>query len=229
MKPQPLVVALKLHRLGRTSFRAVKSKRDYLQKGSHFSWLYLSRLSALKEYAFMKALKEHGLPVPQAIDHNRHAVVMTMLDAQPLNRVGKLRNPDVVFAHLMELLTRLALLGLVHCDFNEFNVLINDQEELTLIDFPQMVSIDHPNAEELFHRDMDCVVRFFRKKMGCCLEHDEKLQSFLPDFQVLRMQVNSSLDRKLRASGFTDEQQTTLERFFSERADEHHNIDPGQG
>ena len=36
--------ALKLHRLGRTSFRAVKSKRDYLgNRGNHFSWLYLSR------------------------------------------------------------------------------------------------------------------------------------------------------------------------------------------
>lgn len=43
----------------------MKSKRDYLRKGSHFSWLYLSRLAALKEYAFMKALGEHGLPVPQ--------------------------------------------------------------------------------------------------------------------------------------------------------------------
>jgi RIO-like serine/threonine protein kinase len=37
------VLALKMHRLGRTSFRAVKSKRDYLGKRHNFSWLYLSR------------------------------------------------------------------------------------------------------------------------------------------------------------------------------------------
>ncbi|KIY91481.1 RIO kinase 2 [Monoraphidium neglectum] len=42
------ILALKLHRLGRTSFRAVKSKRDYLGKRNSFSWLYLSRLAALK-------------------------------------------------------------------------------------------------------------------------------------------------------------------------------------
>lgn len=48
------VMAMKLHRLGRTSFRAVKSKRDYLRHRSSFSWLYLSRLAALKEFAFMK-------------------------------------------------------------------------------------------------------------------------------------------------------------------------------
>lgn len=37
------VFALKLHRLGRTSFKAVKSKRDYLGKRTSYSWLYLSR------------------------------------------------------------------------------------------------------------------------------------------------------------------------------------------
>ena len=51
------------------------------------SWLYLSRLAAMKEYAFMVALGEHGLPVPYAIAHNRHCVLMTMVDAVPLVQV----------------------------------------------------------------------------------------------------------------------------------------------
>jgi len=50
------VLAMKLHRLGRTSFRAVKSRRDYLRHRRSFNWLYLSRLAALKEFAFMKVL-----------------------------------------------------------------------------------------------------------------------------------------------------------------------------
>ena len=66
------ILCLKLHRLGRTSFRDVKSKRDYLgSRTSYGSWLYLSRLAALKEYAFMKALGDHGFCVPEAIDSNR--------------------------------------------------------------------------------------------------------------------------------------------------------------
>ena len=84
MNEEGEIMALKLHRLGRTSFRAVKNKRDYLRQRNSFSWLYLSRLSALKEYAFMKALGQAGLPVPRAIDHNRHAVLMSMIDATPL-------------------------------------------------------------------------------------------------------------------------------------------------
>lgn len=48
------ILAMKLHRLGRVSFRAVKSKRDYLRHRTSYNWLYLSRLAALKEFAFMK-------------------------------------------------------------------------------------------------------------------------------------------------------------------------------
>lgn len=42
------------HRLGRVSFRTIKSKRDYLRKGQSASWMYMSRLAAIKEFAFMK-------------------------------------------------------------------------------------------------------------------------------------------------------------------------------
>ncbi len=39
----------------------------------------------------------------------------------------------------MGLLVQLAGLGLVHCDLNEFNLLIDDEERITLIDFPQVL------------------------------------------------------------------------------------------
>lgn len=147
-----VTMALKLHRLGRTSFRAVKNKRDYLkpnqvrsgaqatfswwtieagtQSGKRggvsaggecivalwalwlaaavrahtrqqtdtnplgksprdaqsFNWLYLSRLAALKEFAFMKALQDNGFRVPDAIECNRHAVLMSMVPALPFTQ-----------------------------------------------------------------------------------------------------------------------------------------------
>jgi RIO kinase 2 len=61
--------------------------------------------------------------------------------------VRELQNPEKVYSTLMDLLVKLANHGLIHGDFNEFNILINDDEEITLIDFPQMVSIEHENAE----------------------------------------------------------------------------------
>jgi len=38
---------------------------------------------------------------------------------------------------------------------------------VTLIDFPQMISVKHPNAEELWERDVKCLVRFFEMKLKC--------------------------------------------------------------
>lgn len=45
---------LKIHRLGRISFRAIKNKRDYLGTRKSASWMYMSRLAARKEWEFMK-------------------------------------------------------------------------------------------------------------------------------------------------------------------------------
>ena len=71
MNEEGAVMIMKLHRLGRTSFRAVKNKRDYLRHRKNFNWLYISRLAALGEYAFMEALRKRGFPVPEPIDQNR--------------------------------------------------------------------------------------------------------------------------------------------------------------
>jgi len=46
--------------------------------------MYLSRLAAQKEFAFMKVLYENEFPVPHPIDQNRHQVVMEFIDAFPL-------------------------------------------------------------------------------------------------------------------------------------------------
>jgi len=221
------VMALKLHRLGRTSFRAVKSKRDYMRRGSHYSWLYLSRLAALKEFAFMKALGEAGLPVPKAIECNRHAVLMTMIDAHPMVQVQQLGDPRKVYEECMSVLVKLAQLGLVHCDYNEFNLLISENEELTLIDFPQMVSISHANAQELFERDVEGVVRFFERKLGYLPEGDPALELIRPNFKDSLLRAHDGgdngedggkkkgIDEALRASGFKREHQKDLERFIT--------------
>lgn len=133
-------VCLKLHRLGRTCFRTVKNNRDYIRSDQHASWIYLSRLSALKEYAFMKALYAHGFPVPEPLDVNRHCVVMRLASGYQLNSIQSLRHPGLVFDRLMNIIVRLAEHGLIHCDFNEFNLLVDDNEEVAAIKLSQMAA-----------------------------------------------------------------------------------------
>ena len=216
------MMALKLHRLGRTSFRAVKSKRDYVKRGNHFSWLYLSRLAALKEFAFMKALGENGLPVPEAIECNRHAVLMSLVHAYPMVQVKEFANTEKVYRECMEILVKLAKLGLVHCDFNEFNLLIDDKEHLTLIDFPQMVSTSHANAEELFDRDVAGVIKFFERKFGTPDEAEKAINECYPSLTQILEENNGEetpIDKQLRASGFQKEHQKVLEDFITQTAD----------
>ena len=80
-------MALKLQRLGRTSFRTIKKKRDYLNGRRSASWLYMSRLGALREFAFMQALHAAGFPTPTPIDSNRHAVLMSLVPGTVLNNI----------------------------------------------------------------------------------------------------------------------------------------------
>ncbi|KAG9290796.1 hypothetical protein G9A89_011759 [Geosiphon pyriformis] len=199
---------LKIHRLGRVSFRAIKSKRDYLQKRKSASWIYMSRLAAMKEYAFMKVLHENGFPVPQPIDQARHCVVMELIDAYPLRQVAEVRDPGKLYSDLMDIIVRLAEYGLIHGDFNEFNILVKDDGEPVLIDFPQMVSISHPNAEWYFNRDVDCIRTFFRRRYG--------YESML--YPKFKLDVNRQfdLDVQVAASGFTKKNQEELEAYQKE-------------
>ncbi|CAN1844187.1 Serine/threonine-protein kinase rio2 [Linum perenne] len=216
------VLAMKLHRLGRTSFRAVKSKRDYLRHRSSFSWLYLSRLAALKEFAFMKALEDHGFPVPKAVDCNRHCVIMSLVEGYPLVQVKQLQNPEVVFETVLGLIVRLTERGLIHCDFNEFNIMIDDDEKVTMIDFPQMVSVSHRNAQMFFDRDVECIYKFFSKRYNMSFQDDtdfnnsagvEMDEAGRPSFTSISVS-EGSLDKELAASGFTRKNQDEIEKFI---------------
>jgi len=219
-------LAMKLHRLGRTSFRAVKSKRDYLRHRNSYNWLYLSRLAALKEFAFMKALEEHGFPVPSAVDCNRHCVLMSLVPGYPLVQVKQLQHPKQIFNTIIGLIVQLAEHGLIHCDFNEFNIMIDDEETVTMIDFPQMVSVSHRNAQMYFDRDVDCIFKFFEKRFASAAEGADLLEESdsdsdddrRPCFEAIAKSAGS-LDKALAASGFTEQNQDDLEKFVFGKAD----------
>ncbi|KAJ1500110.1 hypothetical protein HMI54_013067 [Coelomomyces lativittatus] len=158
-------LALKIHRLGRISFRAVKTKRDYIRPQSSTSWLYLSRIAATKEYNYMKALKSKGFPVPAPIDGNRHCVLMELIEGVPLCQVNQVADVGQLYHDLMYWISMLAKHGLVHGDFNEFNLLIDEETQKPwIIDFPQMISTLHPNAQETFERDVKSIKDFFKRK-----------------------------------------------------------------
>lgn len=220
---------LKIHRLGRISFRSVKSNRDYLKNNKSGSWMYLSRLAAMKEYAFMKALRDEGIPVPEPIAQSRHTIVMSLIDAFPLRQIAEVPDPASLYADLIAMILRLAKHGLIHGDFNEFNILIKEirstdesgQEVLrlepVLIDFPQMVSMQHMNAEMYFDRDVNCIKRFFQRRFH--FTSTEKGPFFKNAVKLLGKDGATRLDATVAASGFTKKMLKDLEAAVREKAE----------
>ncbi|OAX42389.1 RIO1-domain-containing protein [Rhizopogon vinicolor AM-OR11-026] len=206
-------MVLKLHRLGRISFRAIKEKRDYMGKRKSASWMYMSRLAAQKEWAFMKILHEHDFPVPRPIDQARHCILMEAIDAYPLRQIADVPSPGKLYSTLMDIIVRFARAGLIHGDYNEFNILIQrDSGDPVVIDFPQMVSTSHENAEWYFNRDVECIRTFFRRRF--------KYESALyPKFKGVKAESKDEqddfrLDVIVAASGFAKKDQKTLEEYM---------------
>lgn len=288
--PEGQQIVLKFHRLGRTSFRNVKQKRDYFGRATQqaHSWLFLSRLSALKEYAFMKALYDVKYPTPTPVAQNRHIVAMSLVRGLPLYQIYpkqlSVHQAADIYDQAIRLAARLAQHGLVHCDLNEFNLLVdlsgiqsiatdaaedpyvrhsgqsvaeeksmgalskpaweqsleaNDRIHeaipepaarlengepkpvVTLIDFPQMISMKHFNAKELYERDLACLRRFFEMKLQCNIpeEQDEVAQwelvsQTLSTGEGEMTDTEKRLDSELRASGFSEDMGRGLELYY---------------
>jgi len=218
----------------------------------------------------MTALHDAGYPTPKPIGQSRHVVAMGLVRGVPLyqlhtNRVSA-DQAQSIYEQSAALAGRMARHGLVHCDLNEFNLMVDlsgvqdriakvggggdvgdelttldgtaagtvrknwedDASEhyarhsglpsrikgalnsntslhknsttldgtgelvteeppvplerldngepkpiVTLIDFPQMISTRHPNARELYDRDVECLRRFFGSKLRCYVEGED--------------------------------------------------------
>ncbi len=154
-------VVIKFHREGKISFKQVRIKREHIEKRKHLSWLYASRLAAKKEYDALKILyPEAGVPEP--IDYNRHAIVMSFLKGQQLAH-AILDEPEWYLEEILSQIKKAYKLGIIHADLSEFNIFVNP-EGIEIIDWPQYVTPTHPNFEELLRRDVENVLSFFSRK-----------------------------------------------------------------
>lgn len=115
----------------------------------------------------------------------------------------------VLYSELMNLIVRLARSGLIHGDFNEFNLLVTNDNKPIMIDFPQMVSTSHRNAEMYFNRDVECIRTFFRRRF----QYESVLY---PKFAV-DVEREFDLDVQVAASGFSQKDQDVFEEVWLSR------------
>ena len=174
-------VVVKFHRAGRESFRKIRRHRSYALDVRATTWLVLAKVVGEREFKALVALEREGAKVPPAVAWNRHAVVQKYIDGVELSMVRELDEESAfkVLADSVETL-RIAYtrVGIVHGDLSEYNILVRLEEpvEAYIIDWPQYVYKDEPNAEELLLRDVTYLLRFLKRRFGLDFEVDEVLR-----------------------------------------------------
>lgn len=165
LTPKSDQVAVKFHRLGRVSFRQTRRVRSYVAQRHHISWLYQSRLAAEKEVQALRLVYSCGVAVPKPISQNRHVVVMGMIEGAELAEFNDIPNPEETWSEILSnVRTTYVKAAVIHADLSEFNIILKPDLHIRIIDWPQYVKKDHPNAEQLLKRDIRNVLRFFKRK-----------------------------------------------------------------
>lgn len=135
----------------------------------------------------------------------------------------------------MQLIVRLAAVGLIHGDFNEFNLMLSPSGHVTVIDFPQMISTDHTKAKmcakcvrcraQSVGRSLFCLPpsmvslppspnRYFDRDVRCVREFIQRRFGFIADAAPTMDDVTRTelLDHEVGAYGFNQDTRDAFER-----------------
>ncbi len=168
---------IKFHRLGKLDFRATRKSRAFIAEKRHLSPLYESRLSAGREYKVLKDLYKASTSVPKPIAQNRHLVVMEIVKGQDLYRMkksdlGTEQEIALLFHNIIQEIKNSVLHGYIHGDLSEYNIRLNEEDYPVLIDWPQYVTTEEPQAIEILSRDCQNILNYFEKKFSVKTHYD---------------------------------------------------------
>ena len=165
LTPESMRIAVKFQRLGRISFRQTRRKRGYVTE--HAGWLFQSRLATEKEFEALKLVHRHGVAVPEPLSQNRHAIAMGMIEGVELAKLKEIPKPEKVLKEILRNVKKAYLkAGVIHADLSEYNIILQPNGHILVIDWPQYVMANHPNAQQLLMRDVRNVLNFFSRRFG---------------------------------------------------------------
>ena len=163
-------VAVKIYRVTTSDF---KKMQNYIQGDPRFRVRTTNKRQLVnawvtKEFRNLQRAEEAGVNVPTPITAKNNVLIMEFIGDEEGDAALPMRHSDIQDPEklLKEVILNMKLLyqkaGLVHGDLSSYNILIQDEEPV-IIDISQGMTRDHPISEELLNRDIDNIVKDFRK------------------------------------------------------------------
>jgi RIO kinase 1 len=173
------IVAVKIYRVTTSDF---KKMQYYIQGDPRFNVRSSNKRQlinnwVLKEFKNLNRAYDVGVKVPKPIVAKNNVLVMEFIGDKNgiparLMRQSNISNPEYVANKIIDYVKKLYRdAEIVHGDLSGFNILIEDDEPV-IIDLSQGMVVDHPMARELLNRDIDNLIKDF-KKMGIEISKDE--------------------------------------------------------
>lgn len=166
--------AIKFFKLGRTSFTRVRAKR-FVDKSEVKNWITINYEAARREYRSLARLGMIDRFFPKAIAYNRNTILLEEINGIRLSERPHLTDAEKTLKEII-LAMRKAYIGagIINADMSEYNVL-TDGKRIWLIDWPQSVTVRHPNALYYLRRDLGSILRFFRRVYGVSMDEEEAM------------------------------------------------------
>lgn len=90
--------------------------------------------------------------VPKSVAYNRHVVVMGLIEGEELGDVADIDLPEPVLDEILRNVREAYKANVIHADLSEHNIIIKPNGEVLIIDWPQWVDLNHPEAYNLIRR-----------------------------------------------------------------------------
>lgn len=166
-------LAVKIYRITSSTFNSME---DYIMGDPRFRDVRHTKKDLIfawtkKEYRNLLRAGEVGIKVPKPITTERNILVMEFVgkDEKPypllkdvqLDEASAKKVFDILINYIKKLYEDAEL---IHGDLSEYNVLIETElVEPILIDMGQSVTLEHPRADQFLRRDIQNIVRHFKK------------------------------------------------------------------
>ena len=183
-------VAVKIYRIETSNFIRM---HEYIDGDPRFANVSKKRFETLiawtrKEYSNLKAFHEAGIMVPRPLAFLRNIVVMEFFGEgniafSTLDQLGS-ADPQHDYDFLLAQIKKMYQIGFVHSDFSPYNILVTD-DGLKILDCAQAVVLEHPRADDFLARDVENLVKYFRKQ-GAAADFDAAMKYIKDGKPVLR-------------------------------------------